>query len=337
MEAELTGLATIKDIAKQVGLSIATVSRVLNADPTLSVSDETRKRVVQAAELLDYHKHKKKKPKQSLRIAIVQWYTQEEELNDMYYYTIRAGAEAEIERKNYVFSRLFPNSKHIGSEQVDGIIAIGKFSKPQMKKLQAWSPAICFVDNRYAFPLFDTVVVDFDLATRAILEHLAENGHTRIGMLAGEEKLSDDTSCLIDPRLTSYIQFMEERGLYEKQYCFKGAFSVDAGYNMMNRAIQMFEDDLPTAFFCANDSIAVGALHALQDHHIQVPNRVEIFGFNDTSVAKHVSPALSTVRVPTKLMGATAVSMLEERILENRTITKQATLATDLILRKSSH
>ncbi|MDY0394621.1 LacI family DNA-binding transcriptional regulator [Virgibacillus halophilus] len=329
-------MATIKDIAKEVQLSIATVSRVLNDDPALSVSEETRQRVLQAAEALNYQKHKKKKSKQPLRIAIVQWYTQQEELNDMYYYTIRNGAEEEMERKNYTFTRLFPSTDKIGDKQIDGIIAIGKFSEAQMKKLQEWCPAICFVDNRYSFPVYDAVVVDFELATRGVLEHFVKNGHTHIGILSGEETFSDGSSVIIDPRFQSYSQYMKEKGLYEKTHCFKGSFTVEAGCKMMEKAIQTLKDDLPTAFFCANDSIAVGALRALQDHRIPVPDKVEIIGFNDTSVAKYVSPALSTVQVPTKMMGATAVSMLEERILEKRAISKQVTLATELVIRKSS-
>src|SRR5699024_12293410 len=86
-------MATIKDIADKVNVSIATVSRVLNEDPALSVGTETKQRIFDAAELLDYKKHIHKKTKQRMRIAIVHWYTETEELNDLYYYSISLGVE----------------------------------------------------------------------------------------------------------------------------------------------------------------------------------------------------------------------------------------------------
>jgi len=329
-------IATIKDIAEKVNVSIATVSRVLNNDPTLSVGDDTRQKVLAAAEMLDYHKHRNKKSKKQLRIAIVQWYTETEELNDMYYYSIRLGAEKKMESKRYEYIRIFQNQPR-GSKQVDGIIAIGKFSEEQMNQLLDWSPTICFVDNIYAPLSNDSVVIDFERATVGALSYLEEAGHLKIGMLAGEEYFTDSTDKLIDPRYRSFRSYMKQNNLFNGDYCFKGAFTVDSGYQMMDTAIRELRDDLPTAFYCANDSIAIGALRALNDHKIAVPDRVSVVGFNDTSIAKYVSPSLSTVRVPTELMGETAVTLLEERILEKRTVAKKVTFATELMIRESSN
>src|SRR5699024_8480341 len=138
-----------------------------------------------------------------------------------------------------------------------------------------------------------------------------------------------------DPRLECFRSHLAAHHLYAETYCYIGSFTVDAGYKMMQRAIRDLGDDLPTAFFCANDSLAVGALRALHDANVRVPDRVEIIGFNDTSVAKYVHPPLSTVKVPTELMGKAAVATLEERIIDKRLVTKQVTLATELIIRNS--
>lgn len=88
-------MATIKDIAKSAGVSPATVSRVLNHDQSMSVSDETRQKIFDIAEELEYKKTKRrdKRYSQNRRIAIVEWYTEEEELDDLYYYAIRLGVE----------------------------------------------------------------------------------------------------------------------------------------------------------------------------------------------------------------------------------------------------
>lgn len=91
-------MATLKDIAKLANISQATVSRVLNNDQSLSVGEATRHRILTAADQLGYSKHQKitNAPKIKQRIAIYQWYSQQEELNDLYYYSIRIGIEKEL-------------------------------------------------------------------------------------------------------------------------------------------------------------------------------------------------------------------------------------------------
>ncbi|WP_077328406.1 LacI family DNA-binding transcriptional regulator [Virgibacillus siamensis] len=325
-------MATIKDIAEKAKVSIATVSRVLNSDPTISVGADTKQSIFDAAQQLGYTKHKRKKQKQ-LRIAIVHWYTEQEELNDLYYYSIRLGVEKKLEQNNYAYIRLFQNTDK--KPDVDGIIAIGKFSARQKRQLEKWSSTVCFVDDVHASPSSDSVVVDFHQATSDILTRLMQQGHSKIGMLAGEEMFFGSSEVLEDPRFRSYCSIMKDKGLYNASYCFKGTFTVDSGYVMMEQAIRILGDDLPAAFFCANDSIAVGAMRALNDHDINIPERVRIIGFNDSSVAKYVSPALSTVKVYTEMMGESAVTLLEERILQQRIIAKKVILATQLVERES--
>ncbi|WP_174614425.1 LacI family DNA-binding transcriptional regulator [Virgibacillus ihumii] len=325
-------MATIKDIAQKANVSIATVSRVLNSDPSLSVGADTKQQIMDAARQLGYTKHLDKKNKH-LRIAIVHWYTEKEELNDMYYYSIRLGVEKKLDRAGYAYIRLFQNTEK--KPDVDGIIAIGKFSVRQKKQLEKWSTAICFVDDIHAGKSADSVVVDFHQATADILNRFLDHGHSKIGMLAGEEKFFGSTEVLDDPRFTSYCSILQEKGCFNKAYSFKGTFTVESGYQMMEKAVHTLGDDLPGAFFCANDSIAIGAMRALNDLDVKIPERVSIVGFNDSSVAKYVSPSLSTVKVYTELMGETAVSLLEERILNGRTVAKKVVLATELIERES--
>ncbi|ALC83667.1 MULTISPECIES: LacI family DNA-binding transcriptional regulator [Bacillus] len=329
-------MATMKDIAEKANVSIATVSRVLNHDSTLSVGEEVKKKIFETAEYLNYKKHISKIAKKQLRIAIVQWYTESEELNDMYYYSIRQGAEKKIERNQHEYTRIFQNVDKKNNMKIDGIIAIGKFSDEQKKQLQEWSSMICYVDDVRSMTTSDYVIVDFNQATGSALSHLIAQGHSKIGMLAGQEHFSDSTELLVDPRYESFQSYMKKNGLFEEKYCSVGSFSVESGYHMMDRAIRELKNDLPTAFFCANDSIAVGALRALRDHGISVPDQVSIIGVNDSSVAKYISPSLSTVRVPTELMGETAVSLLEERIFDQRTVAKTVVLATELVIRESS-
>ncbi|MBC1273616.1 LacI family DNA-binding transcriptional regulator [Listeria booriae] len=329
-------MATIKDIAKQAGVSIATVSRVLNYDETLSVGDDTKKRIFEAAEQLSYTKHKRKQQKKNAKIAIVHWYSEKEELDDLYYLSIRVGAERKAEEEGYQVLRLFQDIPDQSLTNVEGIIAIGKFSQAQIAALTDWNANICFVDSDQSVLKYDSVVVDFQQATVSVLDYFIAKGHRNIGFIAGEEQFSDESANIIDTRWLAFRDYMKRKGLYEKKFCFSGKFSVKTGYELMTKAINELGEDLPTAFFVANDSLAIGCLRALQERGIAVPERVNVIGLNDVSVSKYVFPPLSTVKVYTELMGETGVELLQERLLAGRSITKKVTLSTDLVIRDSS-
>ena len=106
---------------------------------------------------------------------------------------------------------------------------------------------------------------------------------------------------------------------------------------MMKELIENLGKQLPTAFFIASDALAVGALRALQEADIPVPDRVNVIAFNDTSIAKYVYPPLSTVTVFTEEMGRQGLQLLHEKFQHpSSTIPRMVTLATKLTLRKSS-
>ena len=117
---------------------------------------------------------------------------------------------------------------------------------------------------------------------------------------------------------------------------FVGAFSTQDGYELMTKAIQQLDHKLPTAFFIANDTLAIGALRALHEHHIPVPDRVNIISFNDTLLTRQIYPPLSSVTVFTEQMGSTAVDMMLKHISDPNQIPQMIRLATKLSLRESS-
>ena len=120
-------MATIKDIAEKAGVSQATVSRVLNQDATLSVGEDTRSRILRIAEELHYQKKSRKTAPQpvedSHKIVIFEWYTREEELEDLYYYAIRMGLEKQAQELGYEIFRIFNNDDWSLIQEADGIIA----------------------------------------------------------------------------------------------------------------------------------------------------------------------------------------------------------------------
>ena len=329
-------LATIKDIAEQAGVSSSTVSRVLNYDDTLSVGDDTKKRIFEVAEALDYTKYQKKQSKKQGKLAIVQWYTEKEELDDLYYLSIRLGVEKRAEEMNYDIIRVFQNTDFEMSAEIEGIIAIGKFSDSQVNKLTSWTENICFVDFDQLHRKLDSVVIDFEQAVNAVLDYFQTHGQSRIGLIAGQENFGDKSKPIIDKRTTIYENYMKQANTYEEKIVFTGSFNVLSGQELMKHAIETLKDDLPEAFFVSNDSMAIGCLRALQEAGISVPERVSLIGFNDISVAKYIYPTLSTVKVYTELMGETGFDLWLDKVTSERTVAKKITLSTDLVLREST-
>lgn len=326
-------MATLKDIASECGVSIATVSRVLNNDLSLSVSDETRKKIFEVADGFSYKKKSKSKVQPS-KVAIVHWYTKKEELDDLYYLSVRLGVEKKLDSLNVQTTVVYLGEDKL-DEDVQGIIAIGKFSEKQAKQLSKISENLVFVDSSPNSNVYDAVVSNFYKSTEEALEYFIVNGHTNIGFLGGREIYKDQTSIVEDPRETNFKKFLAYRDLLDESRVYIGTFSVADGYNMMKKAITDHGDNLPTAFFAGNDSIAIGAIRALHEENIPIPDRVSIVGFNDSSVAQYIQPALSTVKVFTSEMGVSAVELLLERF-EGREIAKKISLATELEIRGSS-
>ncbi|ANW85259.1 Galactose operon repressor [Streptococcus anginosus] len=332
-------MATIKDIAKSAGVSPATVSRVLNHDQSMSVSDETRQKIFDIAEKLEYKKTKRgsKRNSQNRRIAIVEWYTEEEELDDLYYYAIRLGVEKKAQELGYDIMRFFNNEELEQLVQVDGIVAIGKFSPQKIRELELHTEQLVFIDSNTLSYGHSCVTTDFENSVTVVLSHFLENGHRQIGLLVGQEQTSDKTTILSDPRLVTFKNFLTEKQLYQEKYVKIGNFSSESGYSMMKELIENLGEQLPTAFFIASDALAVGALRALQEADIPVPDRVSLIAFNDTSIAKYVYPPLSTVTVFTEEMGRQGLQLLHEEFQHpGSTIPRMVTLATKLTLRKSS-
>jgi LacI family transcriptional regulator len=326
-------MATIKDIAERVGVSIATVSRVLNYDSKLSVGDETKKKIFEVAEELSYRK-KSAKRTAAYKLAIIHWYTEKEELDDLYYMSIRLGIENRCESLGIQVVKMYKDSPQ-QNEEIHGIIAIGKYNKRQAEELRKQTENIVFVDSSPDEDQYDSVLSDFYKATENVLQRFLENGHTNIGYIGGREIYDDQTEVIEDPRRIGFEHFLSQRGLFDETKVYMGRFSVEDGYSLMKKAVVEHGDRLPTAFFAANDSIAIGALRALHEEGISVPDQVNIIGVNDISVSKYIYPPLSTVKIYTELMGETAVDLLVER-LADRQIAKKVVIATKLEIRGSS-
>ncbi|PFA66767.1 LacI family transcriptional regulator [Bacillus sp. AFS015802] len=328
-------MATIKDIAEKANVSIATVSRVLNYDSTLSVTDDTRKRIFEVAEMLSYKRRADRKATPS-KFAIIHWYTEKEELEDLYYMSIRFGIETRCQQLDTQWVKyLYDDLEEVKQEKVQGIIAVGKFSEKQVQTMAGITDNIVIVDHSSEDESFDSVTIDFEKAIKKVLNYFVEKGHTSVGYIGGRESYKDQSGEIEDLREKYFLSYGLSRNIVDERFIHRGTFSVDDGYRLMKKAIIDHGDELPTAFFMGNDLIAIGAIRALHEANIAVPERVNVIGLNDISVSKYIYPTLTTLKVHTEMMGEVAVDLLMERVM-GRKVGKKVFISTELITRESS-
>lgn len=329
-------MATLKDIAQEANVSTSTVSRVLNYDSTLSVGEETKKRIFEVAEALEYKNLKKSTSKKKGTIAIVNWVSEAEELNDIYYMSIRLSAESKAQALGYNFIRVYNQDELINHDKLSGILAIGKYSQHQVDHFLEKNLPLCFVDFKPQQDI-DCVLVNFKNAVKQNIDYLIDQGHSRIGFIGGEESFSDGTGNWIDPREKTAREYLKRKRLYKADYFYIGAFRVEDGKKNMLKALDnLSEEERPTAFLAANDAIAIGCLKALYEKNIKVPEDISLIGFNDISTAKYITPSLTTVKVYTEEMGSSGIQLLHERIQDERQGAKTVITSTKLIIREST-
>lgn len=332
-------MATIKEIAKKAGVSSATVSRVLNHDNTLSVSSEKRKLIFEVAEELSYvtpKGRKKATTTSKYKIGLIHWYSIDQELEDPYYLSIRVGLEKRaIENQIEIVKLYAPDKKDLSYlKGVEGIICIGKFSEKEIDTISKITKQLVFVDYSPSEEKYDSVVIDFEQAVIKVLDYLLSFKPHKIGYIGGREYAGKDQMPIGERRESVFKHYLMDKDVYDANHIYVGSFLAESGYNLMKEALN--KKDLPDAFFIASDSMAVGALRALHEGGISVPENMRIVGFNDIPTSSYTIPPLSTLRVHKEFMGQTALDLLLERIEGYRTIPKKVIIPTELVIRKSS-
>ncbi|WP_130859334.1 substrate-binding domain-containing protein [Gracilibacillus phocaeensis] len=263
----------------------------------------------------------------------------EEELSDPYFLSIRQGVENHCKELGldcaeiYRLSNLNLEQPSI-NEELDGLIVIGGIDTTVVEQLSRKINHFVYIDYSPNEDEYDSVIIDLKKATNIALDHLLKLNHKKIGFLGGDQ--TEHTKKMkrrnVDERYLAYKEKMKKMGLYDSKHEFIGDFTMSDGYRLMNVAIQ--QGNLPEAFFIASDPLAIGALRALQEAQIQVPEKVAIVSFDDIEMAKYASSPLSTVRVPAEEMGNVGAKLMMERLM-GRDIPLKVTVPIELIERES--
>ena len=299
--------ATIFDVAKRAGVSIGTVSRVVNNRDR--VHPETRERVLKAIQELNFQANALARGLASQQTHMLGLVIPQ--VNDSFFFQIFRGVNDEVVAADYTL--LIISQTRQGSEQryldlfrrghVDAMILVAiDARRADIKQIQETGvPIILIQQEANQVPTF---VVDNYGGGRMVAEHLVAHGYQRFAFITGTDYTPDSNE-----RLRGLRDVLREHGLsIEDEDIVRGDFFVDSGYRATLELLK--RPHLPRAIFAANDQMAVDAIRALQDHDLRVPEDVAVVGFDDVPLASYVSPGLTTVHQPTYELGREAARMV---------------------------
>lgn len=325
----------ITDVAKRAGVSISTVSRVLN-NTGYPVKPETRQRVLEAVNELGFRPNDLARGlllKKSRTIGLII-----PDVSNPYYPELSLGVEATASGHGYsvIFcntSRQADKLEHyvdvLLQKRADGIIIAGGGTDfaPVSQALSDFDIEVTVI-GRHNLP-FPSVQIDNVRAAYEVTSHLANLGHERIAFISGPLNRTS-----VHDRLEGYRASLEERGIERDDRLLReGQFEAESGYSA---GLSLLEGGYrPTAIFAANDRMAIGAMAAAADLGMSVPGDLSVVGFDDISMASYVRPTLTTVALHGYEMGATAMGLLL-KLFAGEECPPVTWLPTRLVVRESS-
>lgn len=310
-----SGRVTINEVAELSGVSIKTVSRVLNKEP--NVRPATRAKVEKAVEALDYSPHPSARGLAGTRSRMIGLIYDNPSPN--YLFQATSGALQASEAAGYGVSLLAPEqddpdlagsiTRFLSQSRVDGLLLI-----PPIGDVPEVIDALDGLDLPYArvAPLDGRpgigVAIDDRMAAAMVVEHLTGLGHDRIGFVTGPANHGAASA-----RLEGYRMGLARAEIdYDPELVFEGRFDLESG----RRAAAYFLDmtQRPTAIFASNDEMAAGLLQVALDRGCRVPEQLSVAGYDDTPISRAIWPALTTVRQPIRPMVYRATELLLDAI-----------------------
>ena len=331
-------MATIREVAKKAGVSITTVSRILNSDDSFYVSKSTKEKVLKTVKQLNYVKKRKKNKISQSNIAIIKCFDEKIENEDPYFVSLKINLENILKKKvsKVKFFDLEEIEKLIKYNEIsnfsltDAVIFIGETSKEKLKFFKSLNENIICVDVYDTDNITDYIKFDMRNSVEIVLNYIFKLNHKKIGLLVGRNKVVKN---LVDFREKYFKEIMVKNGLYREEYLQIGDFSMESGYIMMKEILKL--EDRPTAVFCGNDSIAMGAYKAIRENKLKIPEDISIIGFNDLKLSQYSIPPLTTIKIGTKLIAQETVNSLIELLEGKRDYHKKVFLPIELIERES--
>lgn len=281
-------MATLKDIADRVGVSQTTVSRVLNQDASLSVTEETRQQVLTTAAALGYKKAAQgqtdkletgRTEQREKRIGIAQMFDIKELQEDIYYLTLKSILDEECfarqwstlplfrdERQHFVKNNDFP---------LDGLFAIGRFTEKEITDFKAYTKNIVFLDSDPNPQEYYSILPNYHLAIQLAMEHFRKNNYNQVAYAGSVHTFGHRKESALDPRFYYYRTDQINRNCFDPQLVLDCPMNAKGGYEAMTAYLKRC-GSAPGAMFMSSDSIAPGILMALQEQNIRIPQDISI-------------------------------------------------------------
>ena len=310
-------MATLKDIATEAGVSLATVSRVLNDDPTLNVKEETKHRILEVAEKLEYKSTSSRKAQVHTvghhHILAIYSYQQDLEINDPYYLAIRHGIETQCEKLGIELTNCYFNNALPELKKVTGVLIVGQPSRAIRDAATALTDNVCFIDFHEPGSGYDAVDIDLVRIAKEVIDFFIAQGARRIGFIGGQDEPGK-----ADIREVAFVEYGRLKGVVSEEDIWRGGFSSSSGYELAKTMLA--KADFPTALFVASDSIAIGVLRAIHERGLSIPEDISLISVNDIPTARFTFPPLSTVRIHSELMGSQGVNLRVEKARDGRAL-----------------
>jgi LacI family transcriptional regulator len=327
--------ASIKEVALKAGVSVATVSRVING--TGPVAEETRRRIQDAIDKLRYVPHGAARSlitNQTDTVGVLL-----PDLHGEFFSEVIRGIDLAARRNAYhvLVSGFHSDRAEIEAVlralrgRVDGLIVLSPDVDAQtlQRNLPETLPVV-LLNTPGDGATFDSIQIDNHGGALAMVRHLAKLGHTRIALIRGPKENVD-----AQERLRGYHDALRSLEIESSSALeIEGDFSEDSGYRAGRRLLKL--KPRPTAVFAANDSMAIGCLFALREAGVRVPDDVALAGFDDIPIARYLTPPLSSVHVPISELGMRAMERLLSAVdSKNEQERSQETVPTALVVRGS--
>lgn len=321
-------MVSIRDIARIADVSPASVSRILNNDPTFHINEESRLRVIEIANRLHYSKNKPaiKKKGSSLSCALITRYGKQREISDPYFLNMHKGINEEAKKWHIRLEEPFkiedPNKNWSELANYSVVLIEGEMTPAAIKQIQNINPNVIFIDVNTNIYGCNIVRNDFVEEISYILDTLYNLDHKNIAYIGGQSTvLNLDGQVAFkknDLRETGYLAWMKMHNLDQYCHTYITDWSTDSALKAGKDILQL--KDRPTAVVVGSDPMALGVYKAFNDAQVKIPNDISIVSFDDVDINRFLTPTLSSVYMNTEEMGKTAIRLAKDIITEEISI-----------------
>lgn len=312
---------TLKEIAAEAGVSISTVSRVINKNTKSPASKEVQDRIWEIVRRTNYLPDSSaKKQEEALKSESPEPYHSiaclfarvPDGKSDFFFSTLARSIEKEAFRRNYILKYTFSafdiddpyTMQLITANEIDGIAVLGRCDKQLLKFLRKHFQYVVYTGLNNLDAKYDQIICDGEQISKDVVTYLIHQGHKKIAYIG--ETVNEN-------RYVGYCNALLKADIpLNEKYIANIMLSTEGGYK---GACQLLDSGCDaTAFFCADDMTAIGAMRAIKDHGLRIPEDISVASIDDIDTSQHLTPMLTTVHIPLDEMGSMAAKILIDRI-----------------------